>query len=88
MRFVDCVDYGDAPTILVSEPALISFVDDNVHEIYCVKVQMPDGSIERRVACRLVTPWRLWLGAVERYTHARTAIIKEAQSLGSRVGMH
>lgn len=88
MRFVECVDYGDAPTILISEPALISLIDDNVHEIHCVKVQTPDGLIERRVACRLIVPWRLWLAAADRYREARVAIIKEAQDLGSRVGLH
>lgn len=88
MRFVDCVDYGDAPTILISGPASISLIDDNVQIIHFVRVKMVDGLIENRAACRLIVPWRLWLDAGESHAAARAHVMQELHQLGSRVGMH
>lgn len=88
MRFVDCVDYGDAPTICVTGPASICLVDDDIQITHFVKIAMPDGSIENRVACRLRISWRRWLADEALFQEAVTSILKEVAALGSRVGMH
>ena len=88
LRFVDCVDYGDAPTICVSGPADISLVDDEIQITYFMRVKLDDGSFENRAMCRLRLSWRKWLANREAYIEARREIMGEVAGLGSRVGMH
>lgn len=88
VRFADCVDYGDAPTISVSGPASVCLVDDDVQITYFSRVSMPDGTIENRVACRLRLSWRKWLATQMNFEEARAAILREVQNFIVRSDMN
>lgn len=88
MRFVECVDYGDTPTISISGPCSVCLVDDDVQITYFSKVKLPSGTIENRVVCRLRISWRKWLAMQIDYEEARAHIIRETQKFDVRAGMN
>jgi hypothetical protein len=53
MRFVDCVDYGDAKVEIITGLAMVVETDtDHVEVIHYLAHVMPDGSMENRIVSR------------------------------------
>lgn len=88
MRFVECVDYGDTPTISISGPCSVCLVDDDVQIAYFSRVALPNGTTENRIVCRLRMSWRKWLAMQINYEEARAHIIRETQKFSVLAGMN
>lgn len=75
MRFVECVDYGDAPTTFITGVASISLVSLGVVEIAFYRaVEQSDGTVERRVVEHQIWDRAVWLAEVARFREGRLAI--------------
>jgi hypothetical protein len=75
MRFVDYVDYGDAPTNFATGIAAITVIAPDVIEVALYRsVQLPSGEAENRIVSRTIWSREQWVAAGLVAAQARTAM--------------
>jgi hypothetical protein len=82
MRFVECVDYGDAQTIFVSGVASVSLISHTQVQIahYQSRV-MPDGTLENRIVAYHICDLTQWLENEVNFREATETILDGAARL-------
>jgi hypothetical protein len=74
MRFVECVDYGDVPTTVITGVASISLISPSQVQIALYQArELPDGTIENRIVEYQVWDLILWIGNASRFREALEA---------------
>jgi hypothetical protein len=79
MRFVECVDYGDAPTTAITGVASVSLISPSQVQIALYQTrELPDGTIEHRIVEYQIWDLALWVSNASRFRQA----IEAAQNGG------
>jgi hypothetical protein len=79
MRFVECIDYGDAPAITITGVASVSLISPSQVQIALYQTrELPDGTIENRIIEYQIWDLTLWIDNASRFRQA----IEAAQNGG------
>ncbi len=74
MRFVECVDYGDAMATVITGVASISLISPNQVQIALYQTrELPDGTVENRIVEYQVWDLGLWISNASRFREAIVA---------------
>lgn len=77
MRFVEYVDYDDAPETFVCGVGAISQIGlGTIRVTYITEREKPDGAMEYRAVQHHVWDLAKWLDVLMRFQHGRAAIEK------------